>query len=126
MPLTKMLLIRDEGTAIPALAVRPDAFGPLIEQTLWERAGFGKPATAAGYVMLTRLSGPLQTEHSWGNWNDRTMRAAHRLLEERWDRIRSGDLDVTTQARRLVGLDPLPARLSVDRAQPLTAYGHGS
>jgi hypothetical protein len=95
----KFLEIRDEGTRIPALAMK---FGPLSEAERWLVASSGWGLYAEDrrwYVFLLDIQGGIRGGHSdpfdWGGRN--TMHLAHVALRDGgwWERLESGDvLDV--------------------------------
>jgi hypothetical protein len=86
----KTFEIRDEGTFIPALAVK---LNPACEQDryLLGRAGYGiHPDVQAGYVIVVKLEGCNAQYNSsyWGN--GRTMEVAHSFIMEHFDELSSG------------------------------------
>jgi hypothetical protein len=86
--ITKLFEIRDRGTCIPALAVQvgcPQWGNTPAENWLLERAGYGRPM-----VILTFLEGSRNAEYDPFAWNDRTMRTAHKYIEEHFDELESG------------------------------------
>lgn len=85
----KQVEIRDRATLIPAIALLVSG-GP--DEPLLERAGFGEDPL----VLLIHL---VDQECHWDTYewpaNPRTMREAHRWLEQHWDEQEDGGvLDV--------------------------------
>lgn len=75
---SKLFEIRDEGTFIPALAVRISG----KDGYLARRGGYGAPC-----VMLTRLQGGKASYDPY-DWTDsRTMQVAHVHIAEKWDEL---------------------------------------
>jgi hypothetical protein len=87
----KVLEIRDAGTTIPVLAIRPVGETDGEHWAFW-RSGYGGPEDAVRHVMLLRIddgkceSDPLKWTGS------RTMRIAHQRIREAWDHIKSEDV----------------------------------
>jgi hypothetical protein len=93
----KFLEIRDRGTWIPVLAFRfdlADTEMPGFRESFW-RAGFGKgPEDWYRYTFVMRFEGPSVVNYDpleWGG-SSRTMWHAHRIIEETWDQLQSGDV----------------------------------
>jgi hypothetical protein len=89
----KLIEIRDAGTFIPAMAIRPSS-RTAPERYLMSRAGFGPNAGShADYVFLFRLQGGdcNYDPYEWGG-GARTMPVAHNYILANWDRITSGDV----------------------------------
>ena len=87
---TKLIEVRDAGTFIPVLCVRPSpSSGP--EEYLWARSGYGhNPET---YVLVGEINGGsgLLLSDPYG-WRSRTLRLAHTYIEARWDELVTGDV----------------------------------
>ena len=88
----KLLEVRDDGTTIPVLALATDGTGlNEAERWLWERAGYpvGYP-----YVLLAQIDGGdgriTCDPHDWEI--GRTLREAHRYVQERFAELSSGDV----------------------------------
>lgn len=93
----KLIEIRDEGTFIPAMAIK---FDSQTEHERWflSRAGYGKEILVQQeYVLLATIDGArMEIQHDPYEWkHGRTMPNAHKWLLDNWHLIRSGDvLDV--------------------------------
>lgn len=78
----KAIEIRDAGTFVPALAIRPIPYSEM-ERRLLERAGFGDTWERQGeYVILVHVASGLAKHDPW-EWPGsmgRTMHVAHRAL----------------------------------------------
>ena len=94
---TKMFEVRDKGTTMIVIALKPDARFE-AERWGWAKAGYGTdPMAQRGYVLLAPLGGgegrlvcdPYQHPHAS---SVRTLPAAHRHITENWDYLRSGDV----------------------------------
>jgi hypothetical protein len=85
----KMFEVRDEGTTIPVLAIKPVGENE-AEEWLVTRAGYGPKEDAANYVILVQLDGCKAT-HDPYNWDfARTMKQAHMYIREYFDILPSG------------------------------------
>lgn len=91
---TKLFELRDRGTFIPLLCIKPQAsedfYGPMsfTAKMAW-RYGY-KNARA---VIVTHMGEPRRGCCSDPyDWGDRTFQTAHRHIEEHWDELKSGDL----------------------------------
>lgn len=93
---TKFVEIRDEGTFIPALAIRISG----ADGYLSRRAGFGD--TACVYLIALATEKAAYDPYSWGN---RTMVAAHRWLEEHYDTHKDG---AVVDVQFILGETPAP------------------
>ena len=81
---TKLLEIRDDGTFIPAMAVRVSG----TDGYLMRRAGFGD----VPMVYLVKLATE-DCRYDPYNWdNPRTMGHAHNYIAEHWDELSDGDV----------------------------------
>lgn len=94
---TKMFEVRDEGTTMVVIALKPDARFE-AERWGWAKAGYGTdPMGQRGYVLLAPLSGgegmlvcdPFKHK---GAPHVRTLPTAHRHITENWEYLRSGDV----------------------------------
>jgi hypothetical protein len=87
----KLIELRDRGTFIPMLAIKPVPRSE-EERYLLARAGYGRsPDDQGEYVLLARLEGgPLRYDPY--DWEPpvRTFREAHLWLQDHWDEIASG------------------------------------
>lgn len=83
----KILQIRDRGTSIPAMAIKPFPETD-NEISIFRGAGFGIPSD---YVILTALNGlgSSYDPYAWGV-NPRTMHIAHKALVNNWDQYETG------------------------------------
>lgn len=87
---TKLFELRDRGTFIPLLCIKPQA-GPStpFEAKMAWRYGY-KDSHA---VIVTHMSEPRRgcntDPHDWG---DRTFQVAHGWIERHWDELKSGDV----------------------------------
>lgn len=88
--MSKLFEIRDHGTCIPALAIKIDvnAASSAKERWLLIRAGFG-PSSSSIYLIDLCAQRANYDAYNWGN---RTMQAAHLMLEDDYDTLNSGDL----------------------------------
>lgn len=84
----KTLEIRDRATFIAVMAILLE--GRIeSEKYLLGRAGY--PSYSCPYLLLTRLSN-LETNYSYGRWENRTMRIAHKFVQDNWDTIENGQV----------------------------------
>lgn len=82
----KMLEIRDEGTAIHCMAVRPD-LETEPNRYFWGRCGYRE-----SNILLCQLDGP-RTEYDPFKWGyGRTMRIAHQYIQQHYDDIENGSV----------------------------------
>lgn len=110
---TKLFELRDHGTFIPLLCIKPQFPTPHRSPCVWAdpHREVGMPAKCTcgasfeekmawryGYrgsraVIVTHMSEPGRgckvDPHEWG---DRTFQTAHCYIEEHWDELHSGDL----------------------------------
>ena len=93
----KMIEVRDEGTTMPCIALKPDPISR-AETWAWGRTGYGLcPEDMREYVLLAPLHGGegLLTCDPYkhpGAPARRTLWAAHRWLKEHWQEVESGDV----------------------------------
>lgn len=89
---TKMIEIRDDGTTIPAVAIRMAPANEIEDQFLWRE---GYPRDGSG-VVLMRLADQKATSdpYEWPALSSgtRTMCAAHLYVLEHWDRLADGSV----------------------------------
>ena len=97
----KCIEIRDEGTCIPAIAIRMIAAGMIENRFLW-RCGY--PPDGSGIILL-RLADQRATSDPY-EWNDRTHKAAHLYIEKNWDDLFDG---AVVDARAVLGERPVHA-----------------
>ena len=87
MPTVKFFEVRDRGTLIPVMAIRPDTVDP-VEKAILARGGFSRPEN---YVLLIRLIDHIEIQHNPWAWRfGRTMLDAHRHILGNFDRLSSG------------------------------------
>lgn len=94
---TKLIEVRDEGTTIVCIAMKPTPTTE-AEEWGWSRTGYGlTPADQNAYVLL----GPLGGGHGLltcdpfkhpGAPTRRTLYAAHTWLKQNWSQVQSGDV----------------------------------
>ena len=91
---TKLFELRDVGTFIPLLCVKPwgvekgRMMNPFEAKMAW-RYGY-KDSRA---VIVTHFSDPRRGCHvDPYDWGDRTFKTAHLYIEEHWEELKSGDL----------------------------------
>lgn len=88
---TKLFELRDVGTFIPLLCVKPSAtrYQCAFEQKMAWRYGYRDSRA----VIVTHMSTPSRGCHNDPvEWGDRTFQTAHRYIEAHWDELKSGDL----------------------------------
>ncbi len=91
----KTFEIRDEGTHMPALAIKPDAEHDR-DRYCFARGGYGTSyAGQREYVILHRLS-DRETQYDPHGWqSSRTMLTVHQHIIDEWHNLESGQvLDV--------------------------------
>lgn len=90
----KCIEIRDEGTCIPALAVRMISTDLITDKYLW-RCGYPRGVMHPTIVLMRLMD---QEAHSDPyDWGSNTMRWAHKELLENWEKYSNGKvLDVRT------------------------------
>lgn len=92
---TKLFELRDVGTFIPLLCIKPQAGEDFLTSPLSFTA---KMAWRYGYrdaraVIVTHMGEPRRGCHvDPYDWNDRTFKSAHLYIEEHWDELKSGAL----------------------------------
>ena len=111
---TMMVEIRDRGTTIVALAIRPGGEADSVgEQRLWQHAGYGNADAQEQYVLLAQVGGGTGKitcdPFEWGN---RTMREAHRWLKKHWFDIHA---DRVIDVAFILGEAPAPKASEVQR-----------
>jgi len=86
---TVSLEIRDRGTRIMALAIRPgDVTNNTAESVMASIVGYGKGNAS---TLLLKYSSNEVTYNPY-DWNDRTMHTAHKYIEEHFDLLKDGDV----------------------------------
>ncbi len=85
--ITKALEIRDEGTCIPAIAIKMEAANE-GQRYLLARCGY--PISGCG-VVLMQLHDQKATSDLY-EWGGRTMPTAHHYIEEHFDELHDGDV----------------------------------
>lgn len=81
----KCVEVRDEGTCIAVLAIRMQAADAVEKAFLW-RCDY--PEDGQG-VVLMKLSNQHASSDAYA-WGNRTMTAAHRYIQERFDGLADG------------------------------------
>lgn len=85
----KTFEIRDRGTCISALAIRPSSRN-LREHALFKRAGYGDEPS--NYVLLADMDGgDFEMKSDAFKWG-RTLNAAHLYISDHWNELTTGDL----------------------------------
>lgn len=87
---TKLMELRDKGTCIPLLCIKPNAgyMGFFEKKVLWRYGYKGSHA-----VILLRYDSPSRGTHNDAfEWGDRTFQTAHQYVEEHWDDLKNGSL----------------------------------
>lgn len=84
----KLFEVRDIGTFISVIAIRPVPRSE-EERYLLSRCGYQTPKN---YLLLSKLDGDQMTydPYSWGI--ARTMRVAHLYIQKHFDELKSGDM----------------------------------
>lgn len=85
---TKVLEVRDEGTHIPALAIKMTAKTVLEDYYLYYRCGY--PRSGKGIVLMN-LGDQRATSDPY-RWGSRTMKVAHEYILTAFDRLNDGDV----------------------------------
>jgi hypothetical protein len=87
----KCLEIRDEGTFIPVICIRPVAENN-AQRYLLRRDGYRADATEHCIIMIdAQCRGVSYTPYGWEN-GDRTKPQAHRYIEKNWHTLADGDV----------------------------------
>lgn len=97
----KLLEIRDEGTFIPAIAIRLFAVADSQDEWLLRRAGYAQEQIRTydveeepndqPYVLLAQLHGG-KIEYDPYAWTNRTMAVVHQCIIDQWSSLQSGDV----------------------------------
>ena len=88
MATVKLFEVRDRGTLIPVMAIRPDTSGQ--EEAILRRGGFSSPDR---YIFLVKLLDRIEIQHDPWAWTyARTMHVAHLHIEHNFDRLESGQV----------------------------------
>lgn len=85
---TKLFEIRDRRTFIPVIATRMFSQGNESELYLLRRGGFSNEHPL---IMVTKVEGDA-CNYDCYSWDNRTMRAAHKFIEENFPALVSGDV----------------------------------
>ncbi len=109
----KSFEIRDEGTHVPVLAIKPNAENEQ-DRYCWARAGYGvNYATQREFVILHRMN-DRRTESDPYAWQSaRTMLTVHRYILDNWERLQSGQV---IDVRYILGEADAPCKS--DNARP--------
>ena len=95
--LVKLFEIRDEGTTMPIIAIKPDPHNE-VERWLYAKAGYGlTPEDQGTYVMLAPMHGGegmlcCDPYTHPGAPRVRTLFVAHKLIITNWNVLESGDV----------------------------------
>lgn len=87
---TKLFELRDEGTCIPLLCIKPNAgeVGWFENKVLW-RYGYKGSHTV---IVLSYADPARGASCDLYQWNDRTFLTAHAYVEKHWDKLKTGDV----------------------------------
>lgn len=93
----KAFEIRDKGTFIPCVGIRMKLGGTksraelAAQRYLLHRAGYSLfvPSFSKPLVLFGRMHSGI-FHHDCNQWRDRTMRVAHKYIEENWDSLPIG------------------------------------
>lgn len=85
---TKVLEIRDQGTHIPALAIRMAAADPVRAYYIHGRCGYPRDGSA---IVLMKLADQKANSDPYG-WGGRTMPVAHNFIYDNFDALNDGDV----------------------------------
>lgn len=91
----KLFEIRDDGTTIVAIALKPKPGDNEAERWAWARAGYGTTVGAQEqYVLLAPLMGGegKLTCDPYKHGRSRTYQVAHAYIRDMWDILSSGDV----------------------------------
>lgn len=81
---TKMFEVRDDGTLIPVLVVKYEVHDKK-DLRFFERGGVDiRSIVSIPPVIQVTMLTTMETERSAGAWKGRTMRVAHRFIQEKW------------------------------------------
>lgn len=87
----KLVEIRDRATFIPAFAIRmiPEAD---CEKFLMSMVGYRDYFDPC--IILISIEAPWHSARHWDEWTNspRTMKVAHRFIEENWNDIKNGEV----------------------------------
>ncbi len=93
---TKVFEIRDEGTCIVAIGIKPDSRDDEDARWCWARSGYGThPNDQGKYVLLAPLNGGegyLTCDPFKHPGQARTMRVAHEYIRDMWYELGNGDV----------------------------------
>lgn len=85
----KVFELRDHGTFIPLLCIKPQCDDhPFVAKMAWRFGYRGSRAVIALHMGVPDRG----CQSDPFGWNDRTFQTAHRHIEEHWDELRTGDL----------------------------------
>ena len=86
----KLIELRDTGTCIPLLCIKPSVTTVPVEMLCGRRYGYPEGSTA---IIVTNYENPSRGAHvDYFEWDDRTYFNAHSHIEKHWDSLKSGDL----------------------------------
>lgn len=88
----KCLEVRDSGTFIPVIAIRPVAANKAQEYLL-RRAGYNAGADESCVILLpASCRGPGPATYDIYDWDDRTYKNAHHFITKHWSELADGDV----------------------------------
>lgn len=96
----KLFEVRDEATCISAIGIRLAAYELSgRERWLLRRTGYGEPL-----ILFGRTEGGPFANDLYNHSGSRTMRWAHKIVEENWDILESGAM---IDVRAAMGGEPM-------------------
>ena len=89
----KLFEVRDEGTFIPAIAIKINEPANDAERFLMRRCGFPIPndQQTEFSILFGRMQGGMFSADVY-EWAGRTMPVAHKYIEDNWDSLTTGDV----------------------------------
>ena len=103
----KVLEIRDEGTHIPALAMRMTAADPVCAWYIHGRCGFPRDGSGIVLMLLDKQQATVDP-YDWAKFRvgPRTVPNAHHYIYENFDKLNDGDV---IDVRVILGETETPA-----------------
>lgn len=98
----KLFELRDKGTCIPLLCIKPGVNADPFEAKVAWRYGY-KDSYA---VIVMHMATPERCKVDPYEWGDRTFHVAHLHIEVNWEKLKTGDL---IDVRVLLGETDTPA-----------------
>lgn len=102
----KLFEVRDEGTYMPAFAIRCDPANE-AEFYMLARAGYGQSAHRQSQFVLFARESDGQLHYDPAFWGDRTRQTAHGYVRDHWDALQTGDV---VDVRVCLGETDTPAK----------------